>query len=163
MKSETLSSKILIASSSSRVIICSSLRQSISAPETSSHTEHIGDDPRISKMDAASQKPAMTPETRDFLQQLRRQYLALYPIRHIDFHPSSGSSIGAEPLYKHQDWIHEHLLSWKFQPAKDYQRKFLKGLIDAVEEGLRSEEAVLEEWVSAPYLRRLEVLPWLNF
>jgi hypothetical protein len=107
-------------------------------------------------MDEATQKPAMAPETQHFLQQLRRQYLALYPIRHIDFTPTSGSSIGSGPLYKHQDWIFEHLLSWKYQPAKDYQRKFLKGLIDTVEDGLRSEEAVLEEWVSSLRLRRLE-------
>jgi hypothetical protein len=107
-------------------------------------------------MDDATQKPAMSPETQHFLQQLRRQYLALYPIRHIDFTSSSGSINGPEPLYKHQDWIFEHLLSWRYQPAKDYQRKFLKGLIDTVEEGLGSEEAVLQEWVSSIMLNCLD-------
>lgn len=95
------------------------------------------------QMDETAQMPSRTAETERSLQQLRGQYLALYPIRHVDF-----GSLGADPLYKHQDWIYEHLLSWKYQPAKDYQRKFLKGLIDTVEEGLRSEEAVLGEWAS---------------
>lgn len=98
-------------------------------------------------MDDRIPEPAKTTETERGLQRLRRQYLALYPIRHIIFDLSNSTDSGTEPLYRHQGWIYEHMLSWRYQPAKDYQRKFLKGLIDTVEDGLRSEEAVRGEWV----------------
>lgn len=103
-------------------------------------------------MDDVTPEPLKTAEAERGLQRLRRQYLSLYPIRHIifDFSDfSNGTDSVAEPLYRHQDWIYEHMLSWKYQPAKDYQRKFLKGLIDTVEDGLRSEEAIRGEWVGS--------------
>ena len=98
--------------------------------------------------DAMTSRPSKTAGTEQGLQRLRRQYLALYPVRHVNFDLSNGADSDAEPLYRHQEWIYEHMLSWTYQPAKDYQRKFLKGLIDTVEDGLRTEEAVQEEWVS---------------
>ncbi|KAJ9103929.1 hypothetical protein QFC21_002392 [Naganishia friedmannii] len=79
------------------------------------------------------------------LQQLRRQYFALHPIRLINF----GTEIGhgeEDSLYKHQDWIYQHIFNAPFRPANDYQRKFLKALISVIEEDLRSVDAVAEEW-----------------
>lgn len=80
------------------------------------------------------------------LQQLRRQYFALYPIRLISF--GSENTDGTESLCRHQEWIWQRILSASYQPANDYQRKFLKALICAIEEDLRSVEATEEEWVS---------------
>ncbi|KAJ9120140.1 hypothetical protein QFC22_003039 [Naganishia vaughanmartiniae] len=78
------------------------------------------------------------------LQQLRRQYFALYPIRLIDFETASGN--GTDQLYKHQDWICQHILEAPYQPANDYQRKFLKALLCVIEEALGSTDAIAEEW-----------------
>jgi hypothetical protein len=79
------------------------------------------------------------------LQQLRRQYFALYPIRLIDF--ATESNHGGYSLHKHQDWIYQHILDTPYQPASDYQRKFLKALISVIEEDLQSAESIAEEWV----------------
>lgn len=88
------------------------------------------------------------------LQQLRRQYFSLYPIRLIAFESLDATGRPLVPLYKHQDWIARNVLGGAYQPARDYRRKWLKRLIDVVERGLRSDEAAEEEWVSRGIVRR---------
>lgn len=89
----------------------------------------------------------LSPESDHHLQRLRRQYFALYPIRLIDFESLDASGRSLAPLYKHQDWIVCWILGGGYQPARDYRRKWLKRLIDVVEEGLRS-EGEGDDWVS---------------
>jgi hypothetical protein len=90
---------------------------------------------------------------------IRKQYFSLYPPHFIDLDLEPRLS-----LARHQPWIVHHLvptssssalsssyagstLATKYPPADDYQRKFWKLLISALEAELCDDEAVAEELV----------------
>jgi hypothetical protein len=82
------------------------------------------------------------------LKTLRKQYFSLYPphLVKLDLEPQLT-------LARNQEWIHRHLLSVdslaaRYPPASDYQRKFWKLLISALDDELRDDEAVAEELAS---------------
>ncbi|KAG7562399.1 hypothetical protein FFLO_02179 [Filobasidium floriforme] len=79
------------------------------------------------------------------LQNLRKQYLSLYPphLIQLDLEPRLT-------LARNQGWIYDHLLSSdslaaQYPPASDYQRKFWKLLVAALDVELRDDRAVEEE------------------
>ena len=90
---------------------------------------------------------------------LRKQYFSLYPPHLIDLDLEPRLS-----LARNQPWIVRHLVSSsssiptqthaglmlasKYPPANDYQKKFWKLLISALEAELRDDQAVEEELVS---------------
>jgi hypothetical protein len=84
------------------------------------------------------------------MQTLRKQYYSLYPPHLI--------KLAIEPslsLAQNQAWIYDQLLSpesiaGSYPPADDYQRKFWKLVIAALDEQLNRDEAVMEELVSSP-------------
>jgi hypothetical protein len=82
------------------------------------------------------------------LQRLRNQYHSLYPPHLITF-PAPHQLA----LARHQEWLYDNLLNnqsigVEYTPAKDFQRKFWKLLIAALEEELRQDSAEKEELVS---------------
>lgn len=83
------------------------------------------------------------------LQDLRKQYFSLYPphLIQLDLEPRLT-------LARNQGWIYDHLLSAdslaaKYPPASDYQRKFWKLLVAALDVELRGDRAVDEELASS--------------
>ena len=97
---------------------------------------------------------------------LRKQYFSLYPPHLIDLDLDPPLS-----LARHQPWIVRSLISSfscgsshagmmlasKYPPADDYQRKFWKLLISALEAELRDDQAVAEELVRYSAVDQLEV------
>lgn len=86
------------------------------------------------------------------LQTLRKQYFSLYPPHLIDLELQPRLT-----LARNQEWIYHHLVSSqslaeRYPPADDYQRKFWKLLVAALEDELRDDQAVLEE-LASPFER----------